>query len=166
MVTSEFFTYRSGYVISDTILPGIGYWAKVAQPGQLIFSASETFSSSQYIRIVEESEKPPQPPFEVLFVDENLVPLKFALYQNYPNPFNPSTTIHFDIQAKSHIKLDVFNVLGMHMKTLVNEIRDAGTYDVVWDGTDDAGHAVSTGSYYYRLSNSDMTCVLKGILIK
>jgi len=76
------------------------------------------------------------------------LPDKFELYQNYPNPFNPTTTIGFDVpNANSHVRLEIFNILGQRVKMLVNNVYSAGRYKVIWDGTNDAGMQVSTGVY-------------------
>jgi photosystem II stability/assembly factor-like uncharacterized protein len=80
-----------------------------------------------------------------------LVPLEFSLYQNYPNPFNPATSIRYSISHSAHVKLEIFNMLGQKVKTLVQEFQQIGMYLVEWDGTDESMKTVATGVYYYRL---------------
>ena len=79
-------------------------------------------------------------------------PRSNALGQNFPNPFNPSTLIPFEISAGGHVRLDVFNILGQRVVTLVDEVRPAGLHRAQWDGTDAAGRGVGAGVYIYRLS--------------
>jgi len=88
------------------------------------------------------------------------LPREFALFQNYPNPFNPKTTIRFTVGAQSAgdqtavpVKLEIFNLLGQAVKTLINDQRAPGLYRVEWDGTDIGGNRVSSGIYFYRLSS-------------
>jgi hypothetical protein len=97
-----------------------------------------------------------------------VLPLNFALYQNFPNPFNPETTIRFEIgsAAGSYVTLDVFNVLGQHVKRLVRGERAAGVYDVVWNGSDKVGGRVATGVYFYRLQVGDEIETKKMVLLK
>ncbi len=78
-------------------------------------------------------------------------PLGFQLDQNYPNPFNPSTTISFAVPVASRMSLKVYNLLGQEVASLVNGERAAGTYNVVWDGKDNASHSVASGIYFYRI---------------
>ncbi len=80
------------------------------------------------------------------------LPQGFALGQNYPNPFNPSTVIPYQLPTATHMRLDVFNVLGQHVATLVDEERSAGFHAAKWDATDAAGQAVAAGVYIYRLT--------------
>ena len=80
------------------------------------------------------------------------LPQGFALGQNYPNPFNPGTVIPYELAADSYVQLEVLNVLGQHVATLVDGEQAAGSYRVRWDGTDAAGGAVSAGVYLYRLT--------------
>jgi methionine-rich copper-binding protein CopC len=80
------------------------------------------------------------------------LPTKFAVEQNYPNPFNPVTTISYDVPRTSHVKLEVYNVLGQSVTTLVNEPKAAGSYEVVWDGSSSGGHKVASGIYFYRFT--------------
>ena len=80
------------------------------------------------------------------------LPQGFALGQNYPNPFNPGTVIPYELAVAGYVQLEVLNVLGQHVATLVDGEQAAGSYRVRWDGTDAAGGAVSAGVYLYRLT--------------
>ena len=84
--------------------------------------------------------------------DESGLPETFNLAQNYPNPFNPTTTIAYSVPERSYISIDVFNVLGQRVRTLINREQPAGTYTIIWDGADDRGTALATGVYLYRLT--------------
>ena len=75
----------------------------------------------------------------------------YSLKQNAPNPFNPSTRIGFSLPADGPVTLKVFNITGQLVRTLVDESRPGGAYEVAWDGRDDAGIAVSSGTYFYEL---------------
>jgi len=93
------------------------------------------------------------------------LPQGFALGQNYPNPFNPSTVIPYQFPTAAHVKLEVFNVLGQQIATLVNEERPAGVHTAVWDATDAAGQAVAAGVYIYRLSGTGVELTRRMVLI-
>ncbi len=75
----------------------------------------------------------------------------FQLSPNYPNPFNPQTTIEFELAKAGIINLEVFNTLGQRVRVLKSGWETAGSHHIVWDGRDDAGHPVSSGSYFYKL---------------
>ncbi|MDE2812133.1 MAG: T9SS type A sorting domain-containing protein, partial [Gemmatimonadota bacterium] len=79
------------------------------------------------------------------------LPQGFALGQNYPNPFNPSTIIPYQLPTVAQVRLDVFNVLGQRVATLVAEEQPAGFHAAIWDATNAAGQAVAAGVYIYRL---------------
>ena len=79
-------------------------------------------------------------------------PAAFALASNYPNPFNPATTIKYSLPQAADVKLIVYNVLGQPVRTLIAEHQSAGRYTVEWDATNDNGHSLSTGMYFYRLA--------------
>ena len=81
-----------------------------------------------------------------------VLPSEVALGQNYPNPFNPSTLIPYQLSASSPVRLEVFNVLGQRVATLVDGQQGAGAYVARWDGTDAAGRAAASGVYFYRLT--------------
>jgi hypothetical protein len=92
--------------------------------------------------------------------------LKQSSLSNYPNPFNPATYIMFTLEQSSDIQLDVYNILGQHVTTLVDEFMPAGTHQVMWDGRDASGVNVSSGIYFYRLSDGLSIQTRKMILLK
>ncbi len=79
----------------------------------------------------------------------------FELEQNYPNPFNASTMIRYNIAQDSEVRLEVFNILGESVSTLVHEKQHAGTHTIQWHGTDLSGQGVPSGNYTYKLSVSN-----------
>ena len=93
------------------------------------------------------------------------LPTDFALGQNYPNPFNPSTIIPYQLPTAGHVRLDVFNLLGQRLATLVDAERSAGVHTAQWDATDAAGRAVGAGVYIYRLSSGGMTESRRMVLV-
>lgn len=94
------------------------------------------------------------------------LPESFALQQNYPNPFNPSTQIHFTVPARSHVTVEVINLLGQSVRRLVDETKPAGTYTITWNGKNNEGNQVATGVYMYRLTAGEFTETKKMVLIK
>lgn len=93
---------------------------------------------------------------------------KFRLFQNYPNPFNPTTHIRYALNNFSPVRtrILVYNSLGQVVRTLVDEMQTAGSYQVTWDGKDGRGRDVASGIYYYRLVSGDQTATQKMILIR
>ncbi len=91
----------------------------------------------------------------------DLVPNKVELSQNYPNPFNPSTNIGFSIAKTSNVELNIYDVLGNKIATLVNEQKNAGFYNVDFDGSN-----LSSGVYYYTLRNNGNLISKKMLLLK
>ncbi len=94
------------------------------------------------------------------------LPVKFELYFNYPNPFNPTTTVEYDLPVSCQVNLKVYNVLGQEVITLVNAMEQAGHKSVVWNGRNNAGEAVASGVYMYRLAAGNFVQVKKMQLIK
>jgi hypothetical protein len=83
------------------------------------------------------------------------IPKAYALGQNYPNPFNPSTSITYSLAEKGNVVLDVMNLRGQHVTTLLNGVKEAGSHSVTWDGKNSLGQTVSSGIYFYRLRTDD-----------
>ncbi|MDE2733441.1 MAG: fibronectin type III domain-containing protein [Gemmatimonadota bacterium] len=78
-------------------------------------------------------------------------PASFELAAAYPNPFNPSTTIGYALPQATDVRLDIYNVMGQRVRTLVAAHQPAGYYAVEWKATDDSGHTLSSGVYFYHL---------------
>ena len=96
----------------------------------------------------------------------DVLPYRFDLSQNYPNPFNPVTTIEYSLPRRSSVRIDIFNLLGQKVQTLVNYEQSAGSYAITWDGTNTAGKSVSTGVYFYRFQVGDHVETKKMLLLK
>jgi hypothetical protein len=93
-------------------------------------------------------------------------PEAYQLGQNYPNPFNPQTSIRFQMPEAAQVQLDVYDVMGRRVRTLLSGRLEAGQYDAVWDGTDASGRAVASGAYFYRLQSDDFTETRQMLLLK
>ena len=100
----------------------------------------------------------------------NLLPRAFALAQNYPNPFNPSTTIRYQIPENAHdgapVSLEVFDLRGRKVRTLVGEDQAPGYYAVQWNGRGDHGERLASGIYLYRLSAGTFQETRRMLLVK
>jgi len=71
--------------------------------------------------------------------------------QNYPNPFNPTTTIQYSLPYDSNVKIEIFDILGHRIRTLVNQRKNAGVYQIEWDGRNNYGRRVASGLYIYQI---------------
>jgi hypothetical protein len=99
-------------------------------------------------------------------VFSDILPVSFQLYHNYPNPFNPVTTIRYDLPDASQVKLEVYNVLGQRVATLVDESQEAGQHQVDWNSVDSDGRPVASGIYFYRLTADEYIETKKMMLLK
>ncbi|MFH1112213.1 MAG: T9SS type A sorting domain-containing protein [Patescibacteria group bacterium] len=180
MTASNFFGYDQGYQVTDSLHPVKGYWVKVDRSGQLVLGATpysshaelvsasrsrNQFGMTDGLRIVSTNELPPPPPDGVIAsLGEAISPTEFQLEQNYPNPFNPTTIIHFVIASEakqSHVRLVIYNLLGQEVATLVNEVKEPGSYEVNFDGS-----KLSNGMYFYQLRAGDKLATKKMLLVK
>ncbi len=100
-----------------------------------------------------------------VFRPELFYPVSFFLDQNYPNPFNPETSIEFALPEAVDVKLEVFNVLGQRVKTLMDESLEPAKYRIIWDGIDSNGIQVASGIYFYRISAGRFVKTRKMILL-
>ncbi len=154
---------------------GIQYQGTFGQgttPGKIVYLAVpfETFYPSatrdsimaDVIRFFDASTGIPD------LTEQNLLPGDFALAQNYPNPFNPSTTIRYTLTNFSSlpVTLEIYDLLGRKIHTLVNERLSAGNYQVTWDSRDATGKAVSSGVYVYRLQVGEHAKTRKMMLVR
>jgi len=93
-------------------------------------------------------------------------PVITSLNGNYPNPFNPKTAISFSVSETSKVSIVIYNILGQKVKTMVNDIVEAGNHTITWNGTTDNGKTVGSGMYFYKMKNGRYTSTKKMILIK
>ena len=104
---------------------------------------------------------------DALNISGEIMDYEFALYNAYPNPFNPITTIEFEVPYSMDIVLNVYDISGRLVKTLVDEAKYTGLHSAVWDGTDQNGNSVANGLYVYKLmSNQNISIANKMILMK
>ena len=114
--------------------------------------------------------------------DDIIIGVRTALYSNYPNPFNPETTISFSVgnafirsetvgnafirSETIHVSIDIFNIRGQKIRTLVNSNYIVGNHSVVWNGKDENGRDVGSGIYFYQMKTNDYVTTRKMILMK
>jgi hypothetical protein len=100
-------------------------------------------------------------------VPDEITPESYRLRQNTPNPFNPRTSIRYEVPAKGgHVEIEIVDVAGRLVRTLVNEHQTAGEKTVEWDGRDEAGNQMATGVYFYRLKAAGVEESRKMLLLK
>ena len=101
-----------------------------------------------------------------LSVSEIIIPKKISLYQNFPNPFNPTTNIKYQINKQANIKLTVYNLKGEVIRNLISKNEKAGFNVISWNGEDDYGAKVSSGTYIYTITTPEFSDSKKMILLK
>jgi hypothetical protein len=89
------------------------------------------------------------------------IPFAYKLHQNYPNPFNPVTTIKYDIPQDNFVSVKIYDLLGREVKTLVNESKEPGFYEVLFDGSN-----LASGVYFCRIEAGDFADFRKMVLVK
>jgi hypothetical protein len=94
------------------------------------------------------------------------LPTKFGLSQNFPNPFNPTTTMEYAVPKAGNVQISIIDMLGRHIRTLVNTTRQAGLYQTSWDGLDDNNISVAAGVYFYKMQAGDFVTVKRLVLIR
>jgi hypothetical protein len=95
-----------------------------------------------------------------------VVPAAYRLAQNFPNPFNPVTTIKFDMKEKGLVTLKIYDVAGRLVRTLADDVRDAGAYSIVWDGRNNSGAEIASGIYFYKMETTGFLATKKLVLLR
>lgn len=90
-----------------------------------------------------------------------VIPTEYSLSNNYPNPFNPSTVIKYELPLNNMVSLKIYDILGREVKTLVNEIQNAGSYSVVFNGS-----TLASGVYIYTLRSGNFSATKKMMVVK
>ena len=93
-------------------------------------------------------------------------PTEIILQPAHPNPFNTSTTLRYELTVNEVVKIDIFDILGDHVKTVLNEKQSSGYKTIIWNGTNDGNKIVPTGIYYYTVSTRRFSKTNKLVLIK
>jgi hypothetical protein len=93
-------------------------------------------------------------------------PSQFSLSQNYPNPFNPTTNFQFTLAKPAHVKIEIFNIVGQKVRTLVDKDMKPGVYTADWDGKDENGDLVSSSIYFYKMQAGEFSNMKKMVLLK
>jgi flagellar hook assembly protein FlgD len=88
------------------------------------------------------------------------------LSDNFPNPFNPATRVRFSLASRGPVSLRVYDVSGRLVRILIDDIRDAGSYEVAWDGTNDEGRSIASGIYFCRMETTGYERSLKMVLLR
>jgi hypothetical protein len=104
--------------------------------------------------------------FAVLATDLDLIPEVFALHQNYPNPFNPTTQIKYDLPEDALVTINIYDVMGRSIKSLVNSNQPAGYRSIQWNATNNLGEGVSAGMYIYTIQAGEFRQTKKMVLLK
>jgi hypothetical protein len=94
------------------------------------------------------------------------LPKKIVLSQAYPNPFNPVTTISYRLLEANHVRVDIYDMVGNKVRTLVSQTQNAGTKSYQWNATNDLGQSVSAGTYFYTIQAGDFIQSKKMVLLK
>lgn len=98
---------------------------------------------------------------------ENISPPgKFELKQNYPNPFNPLTSIEFFVEKPGNVKIDIYDVTGRLIRTLIDTYKETGNHKIMWDGITDSGYKSASGVYFYNFRAGEFTETKKMIILK
>jgi len=138
-----------------------------------IYDASENkeYDEIEITWVNHNNEPTDEPLFEGLgtvFAEVNAmnIPEKFGLSQNYPNPFNPTTVISYQLPVNSDVQLQIYNIRGQLVKTLIDREIEAGYHQIHWNGQNEIGRPVASGVYFYILSTPTFTEVKKMVLLR
>ena len=140
------------------------------------FNSTETYIRISYLDINRRILGKPREIYTGVTVDNistievkevgQTAPSIFALYQNYPNPFNPQTEISYYLPYESYTRLNIFNLRGQQIITLVDEDKKNGLHKIQWNGLNETGEQVSSGLYYYQLETDSYITNKKMILLR
>ncbi|MBT4332261.1 MAG: T9SS type A sorting domain-containing protein, partial [Candidatus Cloacimonetes bacterium] len=151
--------YRDGTLLEDGIT-GLMHIDIAVPTGTYVYNVTAVYDGGYESALSDD--------FEVTHVDANgiLKPTVTALTGNYPNPFNPTTTISFSLAEASHVSINVYNMRGQLVKTLVNTELENAYHEIVWNGKDNSGKNTASGVYFYKMKASNYTATKKMILMK
>ena len=173
-----------GFMGDDTIYGGPGIDRSIylgARDDYIIIPPEYTADSSHQIRDIQADRDGIDELFDVeevqfdgvvyeltelLSSGKDIVPEEFAFYHPFPNPFNPKTTIAFDLPEKKEVVLQVFNINGGLVQTLIHSKLSPGKYSFDWEGTDQNGRSVTSGVYFIQINIGSFRSIKKALLVK
>ena len=164
-----------GEVNITDLLPICVNWGKTHTVSTVLAIYEEEFDVNEHYEVLnviyqEVKNADSGPGFEIRLYLEKLlgirIPEDYNLSQNYPNPFNAETVINYQLPKAGRVELTVYNLMGEVIKELVNENKDAGFYEVIWDGTNTVGNQVSSGVYFYHVRVNEFRSIKKLVIIK
>jgi glucose/arabinose dehydrogenase len=139
-------------ITSHTIISPMHGFSSLRQgPDGYIYALKYRTSDGSVMRLL----------YSTLGINEPGIPAYYSLHQNFPNPFNPVTTIKYSVPKQDFVTIQIFDMLGREISTLVNESKQAGNYEVIWNAD-----SYPSGVYFYRLTAGDYTEEKKMVLIK
>lgn len=137
-----------------------------AYDNQDVFVAIRCVSNDAFIFYVDDFSAHSDGGTTVANDDPAAPALVTELHGNYPNPFNPQTTIRFSTADKVPVKIEVYNLKGQLVRTLMNESKSAGNHSVIFDGKDSNGIRVASGVYFYKMHAGSFSATRKMIMMK
>ena len=146
--------------LSPINLPDQLDWTVISEQTQINYQKNtiqSSLQSSDYVLLVGSAD----------YINQNTlayqeIPSRFTLQQNYPNPFNPETYIKFQIPENQHISIKIYDILGRHVKTIMeNELKPAGYYEINWDGKNKLDNSVASGIYLLNLNSENYSKTIK-----
>jgi len=151
--------YRDGELLGTAVST---FYLDAAVPGGI----HEYYVTATYTDPTGESGASNVVEVDVVDAGDNIIPLVTELTGNYPNPFNPATSISFAVSEAGNVTIDIYNVRGEKVKTLIDAHLAADFYSMDWNGTDDNQNSVSSGVYFYKMKAGRYTSTKKMILMK
>ncbi len=157
---------EAGGVIVNPLADGT--YSIELEPGTYDVTASLDGYDTEVIEdiIVTEGNATTGVDFSLVTDGDEIIVVATKLDNNYPNPFNPDTNINYSIKEAGDVTIEVYNIKGQLVKTLVNGLRETGNYTVVWNGQDGSNKFVASGIYFYKMKSGNYTATKKMILMK
>ena len=153
--------YRDGALLEEGIQGNPMLYIDIGVPtGTYIYNVTAVYDGGW------ESDMSEEEPVYHVDASNVLVPIITKLAGNYPNPFNPTTTISFSTKEAGYVSINIYNMKGQLVKTLINDQLDAAFHDVIWNGKDDSNKTISSGIYFYKMNANNYAATKKMILMK
>jgi hypothetical protein len=150
------------YVVGDENWDNEEYWPNdiTAEEGPAYVSNHNFVTGASVVQVLPGASA-------IEPIAANGAPGSFELAQNYPNPFNPTTNISFALPHADHVTVAVYDILGRNLNTLIdNQLMQASSHNVTWNGTNDSGQRVASGVYFYQVTTSEFSATKKMVLMK